>query len=128
MMTFVVAGACVCVTCCSSMAGSTYDGMTVEYGISRLVATLTISVSYPIAVPTLLQTLTGKLYVAGLGVGPSESLAIANGDWGSPAELAVFLGPVSEFIGRKKVLHYSFACFFRQYTSALNIMDPVLTL
>lgn len=77
MMTFIVAGACVCVTCCSSMAGSTYDGMTVEYGISRIVATLTIS-----------------LYVAGLGVGP------------------MFLGPVSEFIGRKKVLHYSFACFF----------------
>lgn len=44
MMTFIVAGACVCVTCCSSMAGSTYDGMTAEYGISRLVATLTISV------------------------------------------------------------------------------------
>lgn len=46
-MTAVVAGACICVTCCSSMAGSTYDGMTQEFGISRLVATLTISVRMP---------------------------------------------------------------------------------
>jgi MFS family permease len=27
--------------------------------------------------------------------------------------MAVFLGPISEFIGRQKVLHGSFACFFR---------------
>jgi hypothetical protein len=51
-----------------------------------------------------------KLFVAGLGVGPSMS-------WDKSRRLrayvAVFLGPISEFIGRQKVLHGSFACFFR---------------
>ena len=55
-MTTVLALSCACVTCCSSMASDTYDGMTAEYGISREVATLSIS-----------------LFVAGLGVGPCES-------------------------------------------------------
>jgi hypothetical protein len=58
-MVFVLAGSCVCVTCCSSMAGSTYGGMTKEYGISRLVATLTISVRLVIA-SAVMTRLTGK--------------------------------------------------------------------
>jgi hypothetical protein len=33
---------------------------------------------------------------------------------GVDADIKVFLGPISEFIGRQKVLHYSFGCFFRR--------------
>lgn len=40
----------------------------------------------------------------------------------SVADVAVLLGPVSEFVGRKKVLHYSFACFFRK--SLTGLPDP----
>jgi hypothetical protein len=32
----------------------------------------------------------------------------------------VVLGPISEFIGRKKVLHYSFGAFFCEYMSVYN--------
>lgn len=54
-MTTVLAFSCACVTCCSSMAGSTYSGMEAEFGVSQEVCILSIS-----------------LFVAGLGVGPSE--------------------------------------------------------
>jgi hypothetical protein len=52
-MTIVLAVSCACVTCCSSMAGSTYAGMEAEFGVSREVCVLSIS-----------------LFVIGLGVGP----------------------------------------------------------
>lgn len=55
MMTIILAVSCQCVTCCSSMAGSTYAGMEPEFGVSREVCVLSIS-----------------LFVAGLGVGPRE--------------------------------------------------------
>ena len=56
-MTVLLAGACVCVTCCSSMAGSTYAGMRADFGVGEEVCILSIS-----------------LFVAGLGVGPRECL------------------------------------------------------
>lgn len=37
---------------------------------------------------------------------------------GSAADVVVFLGPVSEFLGRARVLHYSFTTFFREYWRA----------
>ncbi|ORX33828.1 major facilitator superfamily domain-containing protein [Kockovaella imperatae] len=76
-MTAVVAFSSATITCTSSMGADTYDGMMAQYGISREVATLSVS-----------------LFVAGTGVGP------------------LILAPSSEFIGRSKVLHYSFAAFF----------------
>lgn len=55
LMTIILAAACVCVTCCSSMAGSTYAGMRETFGVGEEVCILSIS-----------------LFVAGLGVGPCE--------------------------------------------------------
>jgi hypothetical protein len=39
---------------------------------------------------------------------------------GSAADVVVFLGPVSEFLGRARVLHYSFATFFREYLASFS--------
>ncbi|RXK41008.1 hypothetical protein M231_01639 [Tremella mesenterica] len=80
IMTAVLAIACACVTCCSSMAADAYAGMEKRFGVSQEVCILSVS-----------------LFVAGLGVGP------------------LFLGPISEFVGRSKVLHYSFGAFFCKY-------------
>ncbi|KAL7424205.1 hypothetical protein Q5752_001791 [Cryptotrichosporon argae] len=77
LYTAVLSVSCVCVTCCSSMAGETYAGMERTFGVSQEVCILAIS-----------------LFVVGLGTGP------------------LLLGPISEFVGRSKVLHYSFAAFF----------------
>lgn len=76
-MVLILGMSSLCVTCCSSMAGSTYAGMEKSYHVGTLVCTLSIS-----------------LFVFGLGSGP------------------LLLGPVSEFMGRSFVLHYSFAAFF----------------
>ncbi|ORY28299.1 major facilitator superfamily domain-containing protein [Naematelia encephala] len=76
IMVAVLAGSCGCVTCCSSIAAGTYDGMEKQFGVSEEVCILSIS-----------------FFVAGLAVGP------------------LFLGPLSEFVGRSRVLHYSFATF-----------------
>lgn len=43
------------------------------------------------------------------------------------ADKTVFLGPVSEFVGRKKVLHYSFAAFFRAYLAVDHLLVDMLT-
>lgn len=51
----VLAMSALCVTCCSSMAGSTYPGMEVSFGVSQLVCVLSIS-----------------LFVFGLGTGPCK--------------------------------------------------------
>lgn len=100
LMTFLLAGACVCVTCCSSMAGSTYTGMREEFGVGEEVCILSIS-----------------LFVAGLGTGPREYLFIKTPRSRSKYDSmlnVVFLGPCSEFIGRSKVLYFSFLAFFRE--------------
>lgn len=39
---------------------------------------------------------------------------------------SVFLGPISEFIGRAKVLHYSFGAFFRKSFVKGNELTTVL--
>lgn len=62
MMVIILAVSCQCVTCCSSMAGNTYGGMEAEFGVSREVCVLSIS-----------------LFVAGLGVGPRECLETPSG-------------------------------------------------
>jgi len=49
----IVAIATLCVTCCSSMVALSYDGVIEEWGISRIVATLSVT-----------------LFLAGLGIGP----------------------------------------------------------
>lgn len=54
-MTMCIAISCACVTCCSSMAGSTYAGMQEEFNVVEEVCILSIS-----------------LFVMGLGVGPRE--------------------------------------------------------
>ena len=56
-MTHVLALSCACVTCTSSMASDTYAGMIEEYGVGEEVCILSVS-----------------LFVAGLGVGPSERI------------------------------------------------------
>ncbi|KAF2396958.1 MFS general substrate transporter [Trichodelitschia bisporula] len=53
IIVMVVATASLCVTCVSSMYTSTYNQITVEFGCSRIVATLGLSI-----------------YVVGLGIGP----------------------------------------------------------
>lgn len=63
-MTILLAAACVCVTCCSSMAGSTYAGMKAEFGVGEEVCILSIS-----------------LFVAGLGVGPCKSSLVQQLFW-----------------------------------------------
>jgi len=55
-MTTVLSLSCACVTCCSSMASSTYSGMEREFGVSQEICILSIS-----------------LFVAGLGTGPRTS-------------------------------------------------------
>ena len=55
LMTILLAGACICVTCCSSMAGSTYAGLAEEFSVGEEVCILSVS-----------------LFVAGLGTGPCE--------------------------------------------------------
>lgn len=56
LYTILLAAACVTVTCCSSMAGSTYTGMKEDFHVGEEVCILSIS-----------------LFVAGLGVGPRKS-------------------------------------------------------
>jgi hypothetical protein len=110
-MVTVLAIACMCVTCCSSMAAYTYPGMEAEFGVGRLVCVLSVS-----------------LFVAGLGTGPREcarhrpcySRTRLSADIHDQTNEPVVLGPISEFIGRKKVLHYSFGAFFCGYMSVYN--------
>jgi hypothetical protein len=54
-MVAVLAMSCVCVTCCSSMAGFTYPGMEATFHVGTEVCTLSIS-----------------LFVMGLGTGPRK--------------------------------------------------------
>ena len=93
MIVLVVSMGSTCVTCTSSMYTSTYDQITVEFGVSRVVATLGLS-----------------LFVMGLGLGPMMLGMLA-------AELAVNMlltpvtGPLSEFYGRRPIYVVSFAFF-----------------
>lgn len=75
IVTIVSAGS-TCVTCASSMYTLTYSQLTAEFHISRVVATLGLS-----------------LFVMGLGLGP------------------MFLGPLSEFYGRRPIYVFSFLFF-----------------
>lgn len=72
------------------MAAFTYPGIEKEWHISNEVATLSIS-----------------MFVIGLGSGPCELSSN-----GACTDEAVLLGPISEFVGRAPVLHWSFVWFF----------------
>jgi len=111
-MTAVLAFSCACVTCCSSVAGFTYPEMEADLHVSEEVCILSIS-----------------LFVVGLGTGPREFLFQKNRAvlMGNP----VFLGPTSEFWGRSRVLHHSFAWFFREsskWADALSLLANLLVL
>jgi len=81
------------------MAGSTYAGMKEVFGVGEEVCILSIS-----------------LFVAGLGCGPRTSLFL-HMPIAHDILISVFLGPCSEFVGRSRVLHYSFISFFRKPSS-----------
>jgi predicted MFS family arabinose efflux permease len=66
-----------CVTCASSLYTTTYDGMSADFGSSRILNTLGLST-----------------FVFGLGIAP------------------MFLGPLSEFYGRRIIYLIAFGGFF----------------
>ncbi|CAF9916807.1 hypothetical protein IMSHALPRED_003299 [Imshaugia aleurites] len=76
MIVIIISAGSTCVTCASSMYTLTYGQITKEFHVSRVVATLGLS-----------------LFVVGLGLGP------------------MFLGPLSEFYGRRPIYVFSFGFF-----------------